>query len=375
MNNSAQQDFVKSKDGGIMGDIPLSSWKQRCEMSELKQKISALFSEFETAIVAIKTLKDLEQIRIAFLGKQGKIPPLFQELKQATPDEKKECGPLINELKKQIDEHIAHTKTQLIEKQARNAQLKQQHFDVTAYPPQLHPEHLHPHTQLFEEIENIFISMGYDVLDGPYVETDFYNFTALNIPCDHPARDMYDTFWLNKKNHLLRTHTSTVQIHAMQQQKPPIAIIAPGYAFRHEALDASHDIMFNQCEGILIDKNVTLSHLFATVQAFLKAFLKLDTIDIRIRPGFFPFVEPGFEIDMRCPFCENGCSVCKKTTWIEVFPGGLIHPNVLKAGGIDPEQYSGFAFGFGATRLAMLFYKINDVRLLLSGKTKFLEQF
>jgi phenylalanyl-tRNA synthetase alpha chain len=186
---------------------------------------------------------------------------------------------------------------------------------------------------------------------------------------------MQDTFWLDKPESLLRTQTSNVQIHAMQNKKPPMAIIAPGRTFRNEAVDASHDFQFMQCEGMLIDKNVTVGHLFGTAQTFLKTLFRKDALDIRIRPGFFPFVEPGFEIDMRCVFCKSGCSVCKRSTWIEVFPGGLIHPNVLKAGGIDPAQYSGFAFGFGLTRLVMLRYGIDDIRLLYGGKLKFLEQF
>jgi len=217
--------------------------------------------------------------------------------------------------------------------------------------------------------------MGFDVLDGPEVESDFYNFEALNIPADHPARDMYDTFWVKSAHTLLRTHTSPMQIKAMEKGKLPIAAVVPGRTFRHEAVDASHDVMFMQCEGFLIGKNVTLSHLFAVAQTFLKKLFNKNELDIRIRPGYFPFVEPGVEIDMRCPFCKNGCSVCKKSTWLEVFPGGLIHPNVLKAGGVDPEKYSGFAFGFGLTRLVMLKHGINDIRLLSNGKMKFLEQF
>jgi len=344
-------------------------------MQELKSLIATIQNEFNKELSSVSSPQQLEKIRITFLGKQGSVPALFKKLKELSVEDKKEAAPLLNHLKSQVEEQIKHTKDLLIERSVKAAEIKQKNFDTTAHKTGLLKGHLHPYTQIFEEIENIFMSMGYDVLDGPYVESDFYNFTALNVPQDHPARDMYDTFWLNKKDLLLRTHTSTVQIHAMESQKPPIAAIVPGFAFRHEAVDASHDTMFAQCEGILIDKNVTLSHLFATLHQFLKAFFETDKLDIRSRPGFFPFVEPGVEIDMRCPFCKSGCSVCKKTTWIEIFPGGLIHPNVLRAGGLDPEEYSGFAFGFGLTRLAMLKYKINDIRLLLGGKAKFLEQF
>jgi len=303
------------------------------------------------------------------------VTALFKTIKELSLDEKKEVVPLLNALKTSIEDELKAAKQRLVEQKAQAAQLRQKHFDVTAEKTDVLKGHRHIYTQFMEEIEDIFMSMGYDVLDGPYIETDHYNFTALNIPHDHPARDMYDTFWLNKKNMLLRTHTSPVQVRTMEQQAPPIAAVVPGCTFRHEAVDATHDTMFAQCEGFVVAKDITLSHLFATAQTFLKALFKTDTLDIRIRPGFFPFVEPGVEIDMRCPFCAAGCSVCKKSTWLEIFPGGMIHPNVLKAGGIDPTKYSGFAFGFGLTRLAMLKYKIDDIRLLLSGKVKFLEQF
>jgi len=341
-------------------------------MADLKQQIEQVHTEFSEKISNIVTSKDLEALRINFIGKQGKVSALFKHIKTLSVEEKKELVPLLNNLKKNVEDQIKKTKNHLIEHQAHATQLKQKNFDVTAYQTGLTKGHFHPYTQFIEEIENIFISMGYDVVDGPYVETDYYNFTALNIPPDHPARDMHDTFWLNKKHLLLRTHTSTVQVRTMEQRKPPIAVFVPGFAFRHEAVDASHDTMFAQCEGLVIDKNITLSHLFAASRTLLKALFKTEDLDIRIRPGFFPFVEPGVEIDMRCPFCKSGCSVCKQTTWLEVFPGGLIHPNVLRSGGIDPEEYSGFAFGFGLTRLAMLKYKINDIRLFLGGKLKFL---
>jgi phenylalanyl-tRNA synthetase alpha chain len=343
-------------------------------MPNLKSKIESIRSEFLEKLESVTNLKDLEAIRIEYAGKQGLVTSLFKEIKNLSVEEKREVVPILNETKQLVEDQIKNHKALIIEKQAGIAQIKKKHFDTTAYQTGLLKGHFHPYSQFVEEIENIFISMGYDILDGPYVETDFYNFTALNIPKDHPARDMHDTFWIDDE-HLLRTHTSTVQIHAMQTYKPPIAAVVPGFTFRHEAVDATHDTMFMQCEGFVIDKHVTLSHLFATAKTFLRKLFNVDELDIRIRPGFFPFVEPGVEIDARCPFCKGGCSVCKKTTWIEVFPGGLIHPNVLRAGGLDPKEYSGFAFGFGLTRLAMLKYKINDIRLLLGGNMKFLDQF
>lgn len=345
-----------------------------------KQKLEQIQNEFSQAIEKAVTVCEIDSLRVAFIGKQGRVTELFKTIKELSVEEKKAFVPQLNALKASVEEQLKNVKQALIEKLAHAAQLKEKNFDVTAHKTDDSSAvrlkgYLHPYSQFIREIEDIFLSMGFDLRDGPYVETDFYNFTALNIPEDHPARDMHDTFWLNKKNLLLRTHTSTIQVHTMEQEKPPIASFGHGFAFRHEAVDATHDSMFAQCEGIVIDENITMSHLFATAQTFLKALFKTDELDIRIRPGFFPFVEPGVEIDMRCPFCTGGCGVCKKTTWVEVFPGGLIHPNVLRAGGIDPEKYSGFAFGFGLTRLAMLKYKINDIRLLLGGKLKFLEQF
>ena len=233
---------------------------------------------------------------------------------------------------------------------------------------------LHPYTYITQEIEDIFMSMGFAVADGPELETDYNNFGALNIPADHPARAESDTFWLPDMQRLLRTHTSTVQIKTMREQTPPIAIICPGRALRNEATDASHDFMFMQIEGMLIDKNISIANLLAVLKEFLdKLFGK--SLQLRVRPGFFPFVEPGLEIDAQCPFCTTGCSTCKHTCWIELLGAGLIHPNVLRNAGIDPTIYSGFAFGSGLTRLAMLKYHITDIRLIHSGKIEFLEQF
>jgi phenylalanyl-tRNA synthetase alpha chain len=344
-------------------------------MTDLRKKIIDLTQILNDKLNATSTLKELEKIRISFLGKKGLITTFMAELKNLSMEEKRVFGPLLNKFKKSSHAQITAKKEEIIEHNAQKTTLKKQNFDVTAYKPKTFTGNTHLYTKFIEKIENIFISMGFNIFNGPEVENDFYNFTALNIPQDHPARDMMDTFWLNKKKLLLRTHTSTVQIHAMQNNSLPLAGVSTGRVFRHEATDATHDFMFWQCEGILIDKNITLSNLFAVAKKFLQTLFKKKTLDIRIRPGFFPFVEPGLEIDMRCPFCKHGCSVCKKTTWIEVFPAGLIHPNVLKAVNIDSEKYSGFAFGFGLTRLAMLQYGINDIRYFHSGKYKFLEQF
>ncbi|HEX4068823.1 MAG TPA: phenylalanine--tRNA ligase subunit alpha, partial [Candidatus Babeliales bacterium] len=223
--------------------------------------------------------------------------------------------------------------------------------------------------------EDIFISMGYNIVDGPEVENEYYNFDSLNIPADHPARDADDSFFLEKKGMMLRTQCSSIQARAMENSQPPIAIFAPGRVYRQEATDQTHDFLFTQAEILLVDKNISVSNLLATAHAFLRKIFDNDTLDIRVRPGFFPFVEPGLEIDISCPFCQNGCSVCKHTRWIEILGTGIVHPNVLRANKIDPHIYSGFAFGMGIERIAMIKYGINDIRLFHSSKIKFLNQF
>ncbi len=234
---------------------------------------------------------------------------------------------------------------------------------------------LHPLTRVQRELEDLFTSMGWLVLDGPEIELERYNFDALNIARDHPARDTMDTFRCDPEGRLvLRTHTSPVQVRAMERLKPPFRAIVPGKVFRNETVDASHEHTFHQMEGLCIDRDVSVGHLIGTMKTLLRGIFGRD-IEIRLRPGYFPFVEPGFELDARCPFCTAGCSVCKRSTWIELLPCGMVHPNVLKAGGIDPEQWTGFAFGLGLSRLTMLRYGIDDVRLLLSGDLRFLEPF
>ena len=217
--------------------------------------------------------------------------------------------------------------------------------------------------------------MGYQIVEGPELETDYYNFQALNIPENHPARDLQDTFWLNLPNQLMRTQTSPVQIRVMETQQPPVAILSVGRAYRNEATDASHEFVFEQAEGLFVGKNVSLANLLATLKLFLQEIFESKNLEIRVRPGYFPFVEPGLEVDMLCPFCEKGCSVCKKTKWIEIGGAGIVHPNVLKACGLNPDEFSGFAFGMGLTRIVMLKFGINDIRLLSSNKIDFLRQF
>jgi phenylalanyl-tRNA synthetase alpha chain len=233
---------------------------------------------------------------------------------------------------------------------------------------------LHPITQVQREIEELFVSLGFTVLDGPEVETEYYNFDALNIPADHPARDMQDTFWLND-GRLLRTHTSPVQVRALEKLGPPLKMIAPGRVFRNEEVDPSHEHTFYQLEGMMVDRNVSVAHLIYFMKTLLSAVFRRE-VTVRLRPGFFPFVEPGFELDIQCLICGgSGCPVCKQSGWVELLPCGLVHPAVLRYSKVDPERWSGFAFGLGLTRLAMMRYGIDDIRLFASGDLRFLKQF
>jgi len=333
---------------------------------------NAIKADLLEKIQTITTEAELETFRLEYLSRQGFIAQLFEQLKTADTETKRQVGPNLNALKQETQAAFDSRKQQLFQETINAAQAKQQNFDATLSKPVRHGS-LHPYTHLTEQIEDIFISMGYQIADGPELETEFFNFTGLNIPHNHPAREDSDTFWVDDQ-HLIRTQTSTVQIHMMQNQKPPIAILIPGRVMRNEATDASHDFMFMQLEGMFIDKNVSVANLLATLQTFLEKLFEKET-KLRVRPGYFPFVEPGLEIDASCPFCSNGCSTCKKTGWIELLGAGIIHPEVLKHGGIDPNVYSGFAFGCGLTRIAMLKYGIPDIRLLHNSNLKFLEQF
>lgn len=316
----------------------------------------------------------LKEIEREYIGKKGIVAAMLGEIPKLAADQRKAHGQKANALKNSILELLtARQQTFATGKldEARRAD----GFDPTLPPPPANRGSLHPITQVTRELEDLFISMGYEVLDGPEVELDHYNFEALNITKDHPARDSQDTFYCDKEGRLvLRTHTSPVQIRAMENREPPFRVIAPGRVFRQETTDASHDHTFYQMEGLVVGRDISVAHLIGTMKTLLRGIFGRD-LDVRLRPGHFPFVEPGFELDARCPFCKSGCSVCKRTTWIELLPCGLIHPNVLRAGGVDPEKWSGFAFGLGLSRLVMLRHSIDDVRHLLDGDLRFLEQF
>jgi phenylalanyl-tRNA synthetase alpha chain len=316
----------------------------------------------------------LKAVDKKYLGKGGVVAAWLSEIPQLPAEERGSAGKAINQLKRQISDSIA-ARGAVLERQRTAHALEDTNFDPSLPPAPVERGSLHPLTQVTREIEDLFLGMGYQVVDGPEVETDWNNFEALNIPKDHPARDSQDTFYMAGLGSLvLRTHTSPVQIRAMRRFEPPLRMIAPGKVFRHEATDASHEHTFHQLEGLVIDKGVSVAHLIHAMKTLLRGIFQQD-LEIRLRPGYFPFVEPGFELDARCPFCTAGCSVCKRTRWIELLPCGLVHPNVLKACNIDPEVWSGFAFGLGLSRLVMLRYGIDDVRMLLSGELRFLEQF
>ena len=321
--------------------------------------------------------KSLEAVKISFLGRKGYVAQLLSSLKDAPLEQKPILGVQINAFKELVCSTIQARADLLLQSSLEADKIAREGFDVTAMLPQKDVlGNLHFYTKFYEEIEDIFISMGFELFEGPEVETDYFNFTALNIGPDHPARDMYDTLWLKgETNQLLRTHTSPVQIRAMKAKGAPLAGVAVGRVFRHEAVDATHEVVFSQCEGILVDKNIGLPALLGVAKTFLERLFAKNNLDIRVRPGFFPFVVPGIEIDMKCVFCKKGCSICKQSGWIEVFPGGLIHPLVLEAVNIDTQKYSGFAFGFGVERLAMLRHQIHDVRLFKSGDARFSASF
>lgn len=344
-------------------------------MHDLKMLIEQLRTNFKAEIKNIQTIAALEQFRVKYLGRNGSLSAAMAQLKELSVEEKKVIAPLLNELKKWMEQEYENLKSKLEKQSLQIALLKKQHFDVTAYHPSKTEGSLHLFTHIIQQLEDIFLTMGYEIVSGPEVVTDYYNFEALNIPAHHPARELQDTFWLTNPEYLLRTHTSSVQIKTMEEKSVPLAIFAPGRVYRNEATDATHDFMFMQGEGLFIDKNVSVANLLATAKVFLRAFFEKDDLDIRARPGYFPFVEPGIEIDASCPFCKNGCPICKHTGWIELMGAGMVHPNVLKMSGIDPELYSGFAWGFGIERLAMVKYGIIDIRLFRSGTIDFLKQF
>jgi phenylalanyl-tRNA synthetase alpha chain len=324
-------------------------------------------------IEAAGTPEALEEVRVEVLGRKGKLAEISKGMGKLPPPERVETGKQLNLLKQKLESEL-EAKKSAFDAAALSKRLDSEWLDITLPAPGVRPGSIHPITQIQSEIEQLFVSLGFTVLDGPEVETEYNNFDALNIPQDHPARDMQDTFWLSD-GHLLRTHTSPVQIRGMKKLGPPLRMIAPGRVFRNEEVDASHEHTFYQLEGMMIDKDVSVANLIYFMKTLLSAVFGRE-VTVRLRPGYFPFVEPGFELDIQCLICGGpGCPVCKQSGWVELLPCGLVHPNVLKMGGIDPEVWSGFAFGLGLTRLVMMRYGIDDIRWLQSGDLRFAKQF
>jgi phenylalanyl-tRNA synthetase alpha chain len=340
---------------------------------DLDQTISALHSAFLSQLERASTLESVEAVRIEALGRKGKFSEISKDFGKLPPEERKKAGARLNRVKQDLEARL-ETRRAALQSTALDAQLESEWLDLTAPAPGPRPGSLHPVTQVQREIEDLFVSLGFTVLDGPEVETEFYNFDALNIPADHPARDMQDTFWL-KDGRLLRTHTSPVQVRGLEKLGPPLKMIAPGRAFRNEEVDPSHEHTFYQLEGMMVDRDVSVAHLIYFMKTLLSAVFHRD-VTVRLRPGYFPFVEPGFELDVQCLICTGkGCPVCKQSGWVELLPCGLVNPAVLRYSGIDPDQWNGFAFGLGLTRLAMMRYSVDDIRLFLSGDLRFLRQF
>ena len=324
-------------------------------------------------ITAAGTAAELEAVRVEVLGRKGVLAQLSKDMGKLSADERAARGKFINTAKQSLEGAYEELKSKF-EAEALAKRLDSEWLDLTVPAPGARPGSLHPITQIQWEIEDLFRSLGFSVLDGPEVETEHHNFDALNIPPDHPARDMQDTFWL-EGHHLLRTHTSPVQVRGMEKLGPPLRMIAPGRVFRNESVDASHEHTFYQLEGMMIDKDVSVGNLIYFMKTLLTAIFHRE-VTVRLRPGFFPFVEPGFELDIRCLICGGpGCPVCKQSGWVELLPCGLVNPHVLRMSGIDPNEWGGFAFGLGLTRLVMMRYAIDDIRWLQSGDLRFLRQF
>ena len=316
---------------------------------------------------------DLEQLRVKYLGKKGELTAVLRGMGQLSPEERPVVGQIANEVRAIIEEAIA-ARAEVLKEQALEQQLKAEKLDVTMPGSAPMVGHIHPLTLVQRDLEDIFMGLGFAIAEGPEVEYDYYNFQALNIPEDHPARDTQDTFYITEKI-LLRSQTSPVQARTMEQQKPPIRIISPGRVYRSDAIDATHSPLFHQLEGLVVDKGITMGDLKGTLDTFAKQEFGSDT-RTRFRPHHFPFTEPSAEVDISCFACGGkGCKLCKNEGWIEILGAGMVHPHVLEMCGIDPNVYSGFAFGLGIERIAMLKYHIDDMRLLYENDVRFISQF
>ena len=339
----------------------------------MKEQLERIREEALKQIEASDALEKLNEIRVAYLGKKGELTSVLKSMKNVAPEDRPKVGQMVNDARAAIEARLEETKTALA-RRARQEQLKREVIDVTLPAKKSRVGHSHPNTIALKEVERIFVGMGYEVVEGPEIEYDLCNFEKLNIPANHPAKDEQDTFYINKEI-VLRTQTSPVQARVMEQGKLPIRMIAPGRVFRSDEVDATHSPSFHQVEGLVIDKCITFSDLKGTLAEFAREMFGEDT-RVKFRPHHFPFTEPSAEMDVSCFKCGGkGCRFCKGSGWIEILGCGMVHPHVLEMCGIDPESYSGFAFGVGLERIALLKYEIDDMRLLYENDIRFLTQF
>ena len=343
----------------------------------MQDEITHLKAELQTAIAAVETLEALETLRVGALGKKGRVSELMRGLGRMSPEERRTAGPALNGLKEDVAEAIAARRLTL-EDAALDKRLADEAIDVSLPVRERAEGSLHPISQVMDEVAEIFAALGFDIAEGPDLETDFYNFTALNIPEEHPARQMHDTFYLHpdEDGHrkVLRTHTSPVQIRTMERVQPPIRVIAPGRTFRSDS-DATHTPMFHQVEGLAIDTDIHLGHLKGTLEAFLKAFFEISSVTLRFRPSYFPFTEPSMEVDVQCSFEGGTVKIGDGNDWLEVLGSGVVNRKVLEACGLDPDTYQGWAFGCGIDRLAMLKYGMNDLRAFFDADLRWLKHY
>ena len=337
----------------------------------MEQKLLQLQTEAEAKLSTLKNLKDLEELRVRYLGRKGLFTGLLRQLGQVSAEDRPRLGKLANKIKEDLEQNFTARKSELTASDAVGNEGR----DDLSLPGRFAPSgRLHPVTQIMDEVCSIFVDLGFAIAEGPDVELDYYNFDALNIPKHHPARDMHDTFYINDSI-LLRTHTSPMQIRAMEKERPPLRIIAPGKVYRCDS-DITHTPMFHQVEGFLVDRKVSFADLKGVLAVFCQKMFDQADIGLRFRPSFFPFTEPSAEVDIGCVICRGkGCRVCKQTGWLEILGAGMIDPEVLKMVDYDPEEFSGFAFGLGIERIAMLKYGIDDIRLFYDNDLRFLNQF
>lgn len=337
---------------------------------DVLNRIAEIRKSFKKALEECRNVQEVEEVRVKYAGRKGELTGILRSVSALSVERKKEIGRKANELKNEFTDKLQTTKKKMEEEGAE----KQRQLDVTMPGMPAMVGTVHPVARTMSRISEIFVSLGFSLAEGPEIESEFYNFEALNIPLEHPSRDAFDTFYVDEK-HVLRSHTSNVQIHVMQNQPPPVQVIMPGRVYRPDAVDASHSFMFHQVEGLMVDKDVKFSDLKGTLSVFCKSMFGED-IKMRLRPHFFPFTEPSAEVDISCIMCAGGgCRVCSGNGWLEILGAGMVNPKVFEAVGYDPEKYTGFAFGMGVERIAMLLYGIEDIRLFYENDVRFLRQF